>query len=241
MSLKVFSLNFKRDLEETNRKIQKEIKHYAEGMINLNKAELKLTSDLSSSQMCHQEAAMRELVEEYLSVTSQVSESVQEVSKICQRAILDPSKKFAGEFSGIAAAIQKREQALNDVTKHEIRQRKLESKEKIATNVLKIEQSKKEVQQAKEEVKSIHSRLVSELPQFYAQRSSYFTPCLQALIRAQVDYHGVTVRLFTHLTNISASNSTLAQCIQESETQYQERLNGNLAALQALRIVRQPT
>jgi hypothetical protein len=59
-------------LEESNRKIQKEIKRYIEGIICLNKTEHKLTGDLSNSSLCHQDAALRDIVEEYLTVTCQV-------------------------------------------------------------------------------------------------------------------------------------------------------------------------
>lgn len=48
------------------------MKKYLEAVSNAEKAELKLTSELSSSSLCHENADLRKLVEDYHSVTAQV-------------------------------------------------------------------------------------------------------------------------------------------------------------------------
>lgn len=60
-------------IEDCNRRIQKEMKKYLEAVSNAEKAEMKLTSELSSSSLCHENADLRKLVEDYHSVTAQVA------------------------------------------------------------------------------------------------------------------------------------------------------------------------
>jgi len=48
------------------------MKKYLENMAMVTKSEQKITADLSSSALCHQNAELRKLIEEYHSVTSQV-------------------------------------------------------------------------------------------------------------------------------------------------------------------------
>jgi hypothetical protein len=59
-------------VEETTRKLQKDMKKYLENITMVTKSEQKITADLSGSTLCHQNAELRKLVEDYHSVTSQV-------------------------------------------------------------------------------------------------------------------------------------------------------------------------
>lgn len=48
------------------------MKRYLEAVSNAEKAEIKMTSDLSSSNLCHENADLRRLIEDYHSVSAQV-------------------------------------------------------------------------------------------------------------------------------------------------------------------------
>lgn len=48
------------------------MKKYLENIAIVAKSEQKITADLSGSALCHQNAELRKLIEEYHSVTSQV-------------------------------------------------------------------------------------------------------------------------------------------------------------------------
>ena len=48
------------------------MKKYLENIAMMAKSEQKITADLSGSALCHQNAELRKLVEDYHSVTSQV-------------------------------------------------------------------------------------------------------------------------------------------------------------------------
>lgn len=48
------------------------MKKYLENIAMVTKSEQKITADLSGSALCHQNAELRKLIEDYHSVTSQV-------------------------------------------------------------------------------------------------------------------------------------------------------------------------
>lgn len=59
-------------IEETTRRLQKDMKKYLENIASITKSEQKITTDLSGSALCHQNTELRKLIEDYHSVTSQV-------------------------------------------------------------------------------------------------------------------------------------------------------------------------
>jgi len=63
-------------LEESNKRIVKDIKRFTEGISNLSKAENKLVNDLATTSTCQKNEAFRGVVEEYLSVTTQVIQNI---------------------------------------------------------------------------------------------------------------------------------------------------------------------
>jgi hypothetical protein len=48
------------------------MKKYLDNVASVTKSEQKITADLSGSALCHQNAELRKLIEDYHSVTSQV-------------------------------------------------------------------------------------------------------------------------------------------------------------------------
>jgi hypothetical protein len=48
------------------------MKKYLDNIASVTKSEQKITADLSGSTLCHQNAELRKLIEDYHSVTSQV-------------------------------------------------------------------------------------------------------------------------------------------------------------------------
>lgn len=77
--------------------------------------------------------------------------------------------------------------------------------------------------------------LLLELPQFYEKRIDYFQPCLQALIRAQVEYFGESIRLFTNLVGSSGSHGCTLHL--KTDTEYQEGFDKKMNDLKSLSIV----
>lgn len=72
---------------------------------------------------------------------------MQDVSKVCQKTVIDPMKKYHAEFSGISTGFQKRDGCIADVNRLEGKLQKLQDKEKTAGNIAKRDQTKKSLQQ----------------------------------------------------------------------------------------------
>lgn len=227
------------NVEETTRRLQKYMKKYLENMAMVSKSEQKITADLSGSALCHQNAELRKLVEDYHSVTSQLCTSVRDLSSVNQQAFLEPLKKYAGTFSSVDSAFQRREQIVQEWRNLAAKVRKLEERERTASNVVKLEREKKALEVTGKELATCHSFLVSELTQFLEKRIDYFRPTLQALVRSQLESYGNTTRLFTHLVpanKTSVKEGSPSLCVSDSE--FETSMNNKLDRIRALSIVK---
>ena len=95
--------------------------------------------------------------------------------------------------------------------------------------------------------------LLLELPQFYDKRIDYFQPCLQALVRSQVNFYGETNGLYTQLVSATADQYELNGSESQnqdgkdkscgpvpkikSDKEFQDDLEKQLLALRSLSIV----
>lgn len=226
------TFNQLQEFEEHAKKLYKEVKRFEECLLLMHKTEQKLSSELCNSPSILEHAGLRGLVEDYQSVVYQMGHNTDDLIQLSQKTVVEPMKKITAEFAAINAALRKRDQALSDCLKAQSKYEKMSKMEKTGTNVVKTEQAKKAFEDAKAEFTSQNKLLLHELPQFYEKRVSYFQPCLQALIRTQVDYYGETTRLFTHLVS---SNPTTSNLVPDEE--YQKEVDGLLGEIGSLSIV----
>jgi len=184
-------------LENTTKKLYKDAKKYEDCILDVNRSEKKMTSDLSNSLLCHDEKKLRELVEEWHSYVSQASVFDDDLVLLTRRTIVEPLKKFQGAFTETRSALKKRDQAMQECTKASQKFQKLQEKEKTGQNIVKLEAAKQNLANLEEDFKALDRLLKSELPLLYEGRIEYFQPCLEALIKAQVEHYGNSANLFT--------------------------------------------
>ncbi|GIY06756.1 bridging integrator 3-like protein, partial [Caerostris extrusa] len=73
-------------LENTTKKLYKDAKKYEDCILEANRSEKKMTSDLSNSMLCQEEEKLRELVQEWHSYVSQDSiKASQKVQKLQEK------------------------------------------------------------------------------------------------------------------------------------------------------------
>lgn len=224
-----------KDLEDHCKKLYKEVRRHEECAAGMHRLERQMASDLSNSPLCREyddTEELRKIAEDYQSVVYQLGHATGDLAHLSQKTVVEPMKKLTAEFGAIAAALRKRDAALTECHKAQTKLDKALKAEKTGTNVVKAEQCKAALRTAKEDFDSQNRLLLLELPQFYEKRVDYFQPCLQALIRSQVDYYGESTRLFTHLVSKCPNSSVL-----RSDKDFQEDLEKNLDEIRALSIV----
>ncbi|XP_069674132.1 bridging integrator 3-like isoform X2 [Periplaneta americana] len=213
------------------------MKKYLEAIANVAKSEQKITADLSVSALCHQNEELRKLIEDYHSVTSQLSEFAREISSVNQRTFQEPLKRFGGTFSNVESGFHHREQLVQEWRTLAAKVRKLEERERTASTVVKLDRDKKALDVAAKELATYHAFLLAELTQFLEKRSEYFRPSLQALVRSQLDYYGNNTRLFTHLVP-ATSTPEGSPSSAASDSQFEASISDKLDRIRALSIVR---
>ncbi|KAG8224649.1 hypothetical protein J437_LFUL003083 [Ladona fulva] len=239
-------------LEENTKRLGKEMKKYCDLILHVYKLENKLSHDLGNSPLCHHNVELRKLAEDYLSVISQLEGSIQEAIKVCQKAVIEPSKRYSGYFQDIAQALHKRDQAVSEWQKVSAKVSKHSGTGTLGRapgDVLKCETAKKALVDATREVNHIHAILMNELPTFYTRRGEYFHPCLQALARAQLEYYGEMTRLFTYVLQCSTSyvgtspkskytGTSPSVSPRKSEAEFQDNISKKISAIKCLSIVK---
>jgi len=216
------------DMEENTKKLYKEVRRYEDCLANLQKTEEKLASDLVNSSL--EDPELKAVGEEYSSVVYQLGHTTGDLAQLAQKTVVDPMKKLTTEFPQIQAAVKRRDMLLTECLRCQQKWEKLAKLERTGGNIVKVEQAKRSYQLAKEDFEKVNRLMLLELPQFYARRIDYFQPCLQALIRSQVDYYGETTRQFSNLVNVCPGEDLTDQ-------QFEKNLEKQMSEIKTLSIV----
>ena len=128
------------NLEDNCKKLYKEVKRYEECITNLHKLEQNISSELSNSPIIHEHPNLRKTAESYQSVTYQMGHNTDDLAQLSQKTVVDPLKKLSSEFGAVAAALKRRDTALNEALKAKA---KYEKQEKVGANVVRTEQATK--------------------------------------------------------------------------------------------------
>ena len=224
-----------RQLEDVSKKVYKEVRRYGDSVALLHRLEQTLASDLSNSPVCHSDESLRQIADEYSSVVYQLGHATNDLTQLTTKTVVDPMKKLNAEFASIAAALKRRDEALNECLKLQSKFEKINKQEKTGANVAKTSEAKGAFVASKDRFDKANKLLLLELPQFYEKRVDYFQPCLQALIRAQVEYFGETTRLFTHLVATKSPESGMISL--RSDKDHQDDVDKKFAELKSLSIV----
>ncbi|KFM72854.1 Bridging integrator 3-like protein, partial [Stegodyphus mimosarum] len=217
-------------LENSTKKLYKDTKKYENCILEASHSEKKMTSDLSNSLLCHDEEKLRSLVEEWHSFISQANAFDEDLVLVTRRTVVEPLKKFQGVFADTRGALKKREQAMQDCVKANQKVQKLEEKEKTGANIVKLEAARQNLANLEEDFRGQDRVLKSELPLLYEGRIEYFQPCLEALIKAQVEHSGNSANLFKD--TIPSLNS-----FTFSDMELMELQNQRLSEIHSLSIV----
>lgn len=123
--------------------------------MNLARAEEKLSQDLSQSNLVHSDEDFCSMVEEYHSVTKQMSDSAKVCTDLLQLTIYNPLKKYGAEFASAQAAIKKRDQLITDLLPFRGKLEKLRERERTGSNIARTEQLKRQLSTLESDFKVI--------------------------------------------------------------------------------------
>lgn len=213
------------------KKLHKDAKKYTEFVYAMSQCEKKLSQDFSSSSLCHHDDDLREIAEDYHSVILQSTPTVDEMIVVSQKAMVEPMKKLNLIMNGVQVAWKRREQLIQECQKWQSKVDKLQDKEKTGTNIVKMETNKKCLASAREDLAAHNQLLLREFPMVYAARINYIQPCLEALIRAQVNMYGEQAKLFNDI--VKRPEVTTAT----SDDNYNKTLQQRLTEIRSLSIV----
>lgn len=126
---------------------------------------------------------------------------LEKLKSACQNDVIEPMKKLNSIFPNVYLAIKRREQAYNELNKQQIKLDKLQEKERTGANLVKINQQQQNVNIAKNLFQKEHLLLMEELPKLYDSRIKYIYPCVQQLIKSQIDFYNNYANNYDKLLN----------------------------------------
>lgn len=218
------------ELENSSKKLHKDAKKYEDIILEVTRCEKKMTTDLSNSLICQEEQQLREILEEWHSFVSEANPVDEDLVLAARRTVVEPIKRFQGIFSEYRNALKKREQISQEYAKVSSKVQKLQEKEKTGANYVKIETAKQNLRSLEEDFKKQDKILRDELPQMYEGRIEYLQPCLEALIKAQVQHSG-------DIAKITSQNLSNLNEFTYSDLELQEIQQQRLSSIQGLSIV----
>ena len=103
---------FLQELEDHCKKLYKEVRRYEECVLAMHKLEHKMSSELFNSSVCQENDELAAIVESYQKVVFQMGQNTEDLTDLSRKTVVEPMKKFASEFSAIALALKRRDNAL---------------------------------------------------------------------------------------------------------------------------------
>jgi bridging integrator 3 len=119
---------------------------------------------------------------------SQNQNYLEKLKLTCQYDVIEPMKKLNLLFPSVYSAIKRREKAYQDFEKEQQKLLKFQEKERLGDNLVKINQHQQLVNNASALFQKEHLLLMEELPKFYDSRINYIYPCIQQLIKSQIEF-----------------------------------------------------
>ncbi|CAJ0956909.1 unnamed protein product [Ranitomeya imitator] len=137
---------------------------------------------------------------------------------------------YSSVFPSLNMAVKRREQALQEYKRLQLKVEKHEEKERTGQVIAKLHQAREELRPIREDFEVKNRQLLDEMPKFYNSRIDFFKPSFQSLIRAQVVYYTEMSRVFGELA-LQVDEVPLSDADREKENE------AKLAELRALSIV----
>lgn len=188
--------------ESVNKKFYKDVKAYIEKLDELLKSENKLIANLSKivesndasslAVMNNNSSADQIDTERLKSINELLNEHTRHCDhfkQTCQSSVIDPMKNLSLIFPQFSQAVNKREQSLKELSRLQKQLEKVQEKERTGPNLVKVNELKQSVQIANAQFHKENSVLMDELPKFYASRVDYIRPCVNCLIKSQLDFY----------------------------------------------------
>ncbi|XP_057311813.1 bridging integrator 3-like [Hydractinia symbiolongicarpus] len=219
-------------IEANTRKMYKDVKHNVEDNSGLLKAQQKLAQELTTNANAVEgELALNSVTENIQRTLLKQAECQTELNSNIRKAVIEPMKKFSGNFNSINSAIKRREQSLQDYTKYLNRREKFIEKDGQPQSG-KFDANERYLALAKADFERRNTKLLQELPKFHECRLTYFDPCLEGLIKSQYSYYKQTRDIFEEL-----SEKVDCPTEQWTDEQYKEETRRRLNEIKALSIV----
>ncbi|XP_050395390.1 bridging integrator 3 [Patella vulgata] len=218
------------ELDQVTKKLYKDVKRSTEAKQVAAKSERKITQDLLNSTLCQTDEELKQQVEDWDRSVNKLEVYTHDMSNCVQKTVIEPMKKFSSIFPGVQTAVKKRDQALQEYQKCQMKVDKYELRDRTGINRVKQESAKKSLHAAREEFMYRNTALKEDMPKLRNGRIEYIQPSFESLINSQTTYNTEAFKIY------SESYFQMNGLMETTKEEYKDRIQKNLSSIKSLSI-----
>merc|ERR1739838_27824 len=172
-------------LEETTKKLQKDLKKCNESTHEFAAANLKVVATLKTSSLYAKDADFAGNVDRCFAAAKEVETAANSVVAVTTKTAVEPTKKLATVFPAANAEVRRRREKSEELEKLQAKVEKLREKERTGPNIVKLDLAEKQLGQVKQDFDHINDSLLRDFGEFDQRKTEYFQPSVEALMCAE--------------------------------------------------------
>jgi len=172
-------------LEDTTKKLQKDLKKCNDSTHDFAAANLKVVASLKTSSLYAKDAEFAGNVDRCFAAAKEVESAAQSVVAVTTKTAVEPTKKLATVFPAANAEVKRRRDKSEELEKLQTKVDKLREKERTGPNIVKLDAAEKQLAQVKRDFEQINDALLRDFGEFDSRKSEYFQPSVEALMCAE--------------------------------------------------------
>jgi len=172
-------------LEETTKKLQKDLKRCNDSTHEFAQANLKISTNLKNSPLYAQDNDFSRNVDHCYQAAKELETASQSVVAVATKTAVEPTKKIATVFPAANAEVKRRREKSEEVEKLQLKVDKLREKERTGPNIIKLDTAERQLDQVKRDFDQTNDALMKDLAEFDHRKTDYFQPCVEALLCAE--------------------------------------------------------
>ncbi|XP_055347893.1 bridging integrator 3-like [Paramacrobiotus metropolitanus] len=176
-------------MEDTTRKLLRQVKQYTDFILALQKLENKCASDLLQAPLCssskHADAKLKSTVKNWSSSLNAVDAHCKSLSASCSAQLSKPIKEFLDVLGNYHKALKRREALLQEHERAVARWRKVEKEGKFSVTTAKYNEIRSHLVETEVALDSMHSRMIHDLSTLSAKSGDVFHPLLASFADIQ--------------------------------------------------------
>lgn len=197
--------------ENVTKSLHQSAKKLIDQVLCMGKFEIKLTDELSSSNIFENDEFMKSVIEEWHSFAFVSNTIGDEYVISLQKTLIEPMKQLKQAFTELRAQIRLHDSIQLDVIKYQRKVACYSENERTGSNLVKLQESKQALAASQREFARQTQTLVNDLSKFLSGSIEMLKPLLEGFIAAEVAWVRACKRSMDSRSHITSTTEVQTQ------------------------------